>query len=179
MSGPASVSNIFDTLEGAAAVMLTVQAGDWVPVRTYGDEGVGREMAYVARIGRRFAMVELFNATYRMRLRDSPRLGPAGMIMGLESWGLDMERTIERAGVRKEHPERAGWMLRGVKPGYFLPLIGYPPMDGHKLDAFVTAVTPQYVTLRVGRRKAKMHRTGPLAGIIEGEVYVLDTTDAE
>ena len=164
---------------GAAAVMLTVQAGDKVPLRTYDGGDPGHATAPVLRIGRRFAMIELFNRTYRMRLRDSPRLGPAGMVMGLETWGLDMERPIIRGGVRKEHPERAGWMLRGVKPGYFLPLIGYPPMDGHKVDAFVVAVTPQYVTVRIGRRKARMYRNGPLAGLIEGDVYVLDTTDAE
>lgn len=162
-------------LERAEPTVALLQVGDRITLRTYERGAVSRTKATVLKHLPDYLAVEAFNGRHRLRRRIAYR-GYAGALVGMESWGIDLDAPIERAAPRKEHPERAVGMLSMVARGQWLPLIGYPPRDGERIKAQVIDVKPGFLTIKIGTRKARMYRKEPLAGIIEGEVFVLDTT---
>lgn len=165
-------------LDRAPTVLLGAEVGDRLPVRTYRRGDIDRASAEVIHRNRHFLVVRMLNGSYRMRLNFTEHFY-AGTIIELEDWGLDMEREIERVAARKEHPERAVALLQGLRIGSIIPLVGYPPFAHLRKTAKVLGISDKYITIRIDRhrRKSKMHASGPLAGIIEGEVWTLDTTE--
>ena len=164
-------------LDDARAFLALVEEGDRIPMRTYSRGEPQRAMAEVMRRNNRFITIRFLNAHYRMRLNATLH-AHAGTIMGMEEWGVDVYGRIERAEARTEHPERAVEIIKAAHVGSIVELIGYPPFHRMRKTAKVLGKTDQYLTIRIDRhrRKMKMHAAGPLAGIIEGEVWTLDTT---
>lgn len=165
-------------LDDARGRLVTVNPGDVIPMRTYNLGTISHATAKVLRFDKRFVTIELFNAHYRIRL-DATEFEKPGTVVGLPDWGIDLAGPIMRAPSRREEPAKAASMLHAIKTGDSVPLIGYPPFDGMRKDARVLVAAADHLTIRIGRRKAKMYRRGALAGIIEGEVWCLDTTNRE
>lgn len=163
-------------LDFARPFLATANKGDTIPMRTYDIGEVSRATAVVEQHGRSFVAVRFLNGLYRIRLEPTDR-EHGGTIIGMERWGVDTGGTIVRGETFTAHPDRAEPMLAKVKAGEFIPLIGYPPFDGQRRQAMVLRVQPNRLQIKLGRRKAWMHRRGELAGVIEGDVYVLDTTE--
>lgn len=164
-------------LDNARAYLATAQVGDVLHMRTYNRDVVtSYQAAEVVRHNRNFVTVRMFNAYYRIRRDPAPR-ERGGTIIGMEQWGVDTSQPIMRAGVQREHPERAEGMLRKLAKGDTIRVMGYPPLDNMRKDATVLTLTAGTLTLRIGRRKVRMHRKGPLAGITIDDVWVLDTTE--
>lgn len=164
-------------LDDARAFLALVEEGDRIPMRTYSRGEPQRATAEVMRRNNRFITIRFLNAHYRMRLNATLH-AHAGTIMGMEEWGVDVYGRIEHAEARTEHPERAIEIIKAAEVGSILELIGYPPFHRMRKTAKVLTKTDKYLTIRIDRhrRKMKMHAAGPLAGIIEGEVWTLDTT---
>lgn len=163
-------------LDHSQAYLASAQVGDVLPMRTYGISDItSYAHAEVVRHNRVFVTVRMFNASYRIRRTDCDRQH-GGTVIGMEQWGVDIAQPIKRAGVQREHPERAEGMLRGLHVGDLVPLLGYPPLDNLRRQAKVMALSAATLTLRVGRRKVRMYRKGPLAGLTIDDVWVLDTT---
>lgn len=162
-------------LERAEGIVAGLLVGDRITLRTYERGAVSREKGLVVRHAPEFLLVDAFNTRHRLRRRTAVR-GYAGTLVGMESWGIDMDAPIEREPPPKEHPDRAAGMLAKVRKGQWLPLLGYPPFEGQRIRARVLSVHPGHIFVRIKRRKARMYRKDPLAGIIEGEAWVLDTT---
>lgn len=168
-------------LDNARSYLATAQVGDTLLMRTY-TRGADTTFAHadVVRHNKNFVTVRMFNAFYRVR-RDSATDGSAryhgGTIIGMEQWGVDTSAPITRAGVQREHPERAEGMLRNVKKGGVINVIGYPPLDNQRKEARVLTISAGTLTLRIGRRKVRMYRKGALAGCTIDDVWVLDTTE--
>lgn len=159
--------------------LLDADVGDKIGMRNYrpGAE-VERFVAEVLHITDRTVVVRMFNRDFRLRLKPAAKRElRAGRVVGSEHWGVDPDAPIIRRKQRTERPEKAVAMLHKVRAGDALPLIGYPPFDGVRKLVKVTKTSGQFVTVRMNsKRTAKMHRTGPLAGIIDNEVFCLDTT---
>lgn len=167
-------------LDKAPGILMQAQVGDTLTLRTYGiGKPIDRMEAKVVGHSKNFVTVEFLNAAYRIRVDDTQRLGRAGMVVGMPDWGLDVEAEIRRAEFEQERPELAEKMLRNVRIGDWVPLIGYPPLDGISRTGRVYGVEKGRLKLKVGRSKRVMYRTGPMAGIIEGDVFVLDTRDRD
>lgn len=164
-------------LDQARAFLAQRQVGDLIGMRTYGRGSISRQSAKVLRHTKNFVVIELFNRHVRVRYDDTTRGERGGTVMELPDWGVDFHAQVVPATARAEHPERALNLLRGIKVGDEVPLIGYPPMDGMRRMARVTQVYANKLKIRIGKRKALMYRRGTLAGIIEGDVWTLDTTD--
>lgn len=164
-------------LDRAREYLLTVDKGDKLPMRSYRVGEVDHATAVVVSRNQRHLIVQLFNGTHRLRI-DATDNHRGGTIMGMEEWGIDTEQPIEHVRLPTEHPERAAEQVAAMKPGDTIHLIGYPPFRHVRKTAKVHAVTDKYVTIRIDRyrRKSKMHAAGPLVGIIEGELFALDTT---
>lgn len=166
-------------LDRAPSILSRVLVGDLLPMRTYDYGEVTRSTAEVTAHHKHFVAIRMLNANYRMRIRATEFQRP-GTVVGLPSWGLDVDRPITKRVEHAEHPERAAAMLAKVRTGDALPLVGYPPFDGMRRRGKVGTVTGSAIRVRVDRKRvAWMHRTGPLAGVMPGEVWTLDTRDAE
>lgn len=171
-------------LDKSTAMLVKAQVGDLIPLRTWSivdksrsDGDISRTEARVLSHSKKFVVVRAWNTTHRIRVRASVR-ERAGTVIGMEDWGLDVGRPIQKRVPRTEHPERAVGMLRKVRAGGTVPIIGYPPLDGVTRDAKVLVVAATHLVIRIGRRKVQMIRTGPQAGIIPGEVFTLNTTES-
>lgn len=164
-------------LDDARTFIALAEVGDRLPMRTYSRTDPQRAMAEVLHRNNHFFTIRFLNAHYRLRL-DGTTTEHAGTIMGMEEWGVDLAGKIERAEARVESPELAIGILKAAKVGDKLNLIGYPPFNHVRKTATVLVKTDKFLTIRIDkrRRKNKMHASGPLAGIIEGEVWTLDTT---
>lgn len=168
-------------LDNARAYLATAQVGDTLLMRTY-SVGVETTFAHadVVRHNRNFVTVRMFNTFYRVR-RDAAQVASkwhhGGTVIGMEQWGVDTSAPITRGGVPREHPERAEGMLRSLRKGDTIRVIGYPPLDNQRKDAKVLTISAGTLTLRIGRRKVRMYRKGALAGITIDDVWVLDTTE--
>lgn len=166
-------------LDQARGYLARAQVGDTIGMRTYSIGAVSRTRAKVMRHARTFAVVEMFNRHVRVRYEPTNRGQRAGTVIEMEDWGVDPAATIGTPSLmRGEHPERALDMLRRVRAGDKVPLIGYPPLDNQRRTATILSYDANKLTLRIGRRKVVMYRRGALAGIIEGDVWTLDTTEA-
>lgn len=164
-------------LDDAPALLALVEVGDRLPMRTYRIGDVDHAIAEVVHRNNTTVTVRMLNGTYRIRIRPTEH-HYGGTVMDMEEWGIDVHGSIERAATVQQQPGRANEMLFAVKVGDLLPLVGYPPFTGMRKTGRVMAISDKYLTIRIGqrRRKAKMHHKGPLAGIIEGEVWTLDTS---
>ena len=164
-------------LDLSTAILVKAQVGDTLTLRTWWVGDISRIDAQVLSHSKKFIVIRAWNTTHRLRKRASVR-ERAGTVIGMEDWGLDVHRPIQKRVPRTERPERAAGMLRKVKAGGTVPIIGYPPLDGITRDAKVLVVAATHLVVRIGRRKAKMIRIGPQAGIIPGEVFTLNTTES-
>jgi hypothetical protein len=168
-------------LDKAIAIITDVDVGDRITLRTYErGKSIAREQAEVLRITPTTMVVRFLNATHRIRIHGTQRSGHhPGTVIDMDSWGIDPEAPIVRKAERTEHPERAPEMLKGIKVGDEVPLIGYPPFDGMRKRVKVIRMRQNgdLVVRMNSKRTARMHRKGPLAGVIDGEVFCLDTTE--
>lgn len=164
-------------LDATTKTLMAAKKGDHLTMRTL-NRGGERDyrQALVLGAGRIFVDIELFNARHRLRIHRTAA-GLAGTAASLPGWGVDPSKPLDRGNKRTERPERAVEMLTGLKRGDRIPVIGYPPLDSVRKQARVMVVGRQKLTLRLGRRKVWMYRTGPMAGIIENDIFVLDTTE--
>lgn len=164
-------------LDDARAFISLAEVGDRLPMRTYSRGEPQRTTAEVVHRNSQFFTVRMLNAHYRLRL-DATTTERAGTIMGMEEWGVDLGGLIERREARTEQPELAKAIIDAAVVGSTLHIVGYPPFNHVRKTAKVLIKTDKYLTIRIDRhrRKSKMHAAGPLAGIIEGEVWTLDTT---
>lgn len=167
-------------LDDARAFIALSEVGDIIPMRTYSRGNVSKTEAEVLYRNNSYITVRMLNGTYRIRL-NSTNGHHAGTIIGMDEWGVDMQGEIKRHDPEALHPELAIGMVSKAKPGDHLPLIGLPPFNRMRKRAKVLGKSDKYLTIRIdrSRRKSKMHAAGPLAGIIEGEVWTLDTTIGE
>lgn len=164
-------------LNEARAFLARANRGDTLPMRTYAIGEVDRAEAVVESHTRNFVNVRFLNGHYRIRY-DATDRDHAGTVIGMERWGVDTAGQIKRAGATfTVHPELAEGILTKLKVNDWITLIGYPPFDGQRKQARVMRVQPNRLVLQIGRRKAYMHRRGPLAGVIDNDVFVLDTTE--
>lgn len=165
-------------LDGAREYLMLVEKGDMIPMRTYRLGEVDHTMAELVSRNSKHLIVKMLNGTWRIRL-DGTEQHKGGTVMGMEEWGIDPERKVEYVRRSLERPERAVEILAKVQPGDTINLIGYPPFNEMRMTARVLTVTDKYVTIRIRhyRRKSKMHARGVYAGIIEGELFTLDTTE--
>lgn len=171
-------------LDNARAYLALAQNNDVIPMRTYDRGTIDHGTARVVHHNRMCVTVDFLNARYRIRLDpvERPTRIHGGTVIGMERWGVDLSQPIQSAATFTVHPERAEPMLRNVKVGDKLQLIGYPPFDGMRRSARVVHVRPNEVVLKLGTRSVRhshMVRKGPLAGTVMGDVWVLDTTDRE
>lgn len=167
-------------LDRARGVAVAAQIGDKIPMRTY-ERGkpVSRTSAEVLHHSKHYVTVSMLNGRYRIRLDGAEARGHRPCtVVGMEAWGVDPDGETIRRATRTEHPERAEQMLKRLKPGDSVPVIGYPPFDGitRRLTIVRQRSTGDFVVRMNSKRTARMYRKGPLAGIIEGEVFCLDTT---
>lgn len=167
-------------LDNARALIAKAQVGDALMMRTYTMGAINHAKAIVLRHTKNFAVVEMFNTHVRVRYDATARGERPGTVIEWPDWGVNTQLGIMPSTqyTRTERQELAGDMLRGVKIGDEVPLIGYPPMDGEKRIGIVRAINANKLTLSIGRRKVVMYRRGAMAGIIEGDIWTLDTTDA-
>lgn len=164
-------------LDKTGEFMAPVLVGDKIPMRTYERKGFSSHLnAEVLAFGRGWAKIRMLNRDYRMRTVDTKR-GRAGTVVGLPSWGLDTQGKVVRNAVAPDHPERAENLLLVVAPKMRLRLRGLPPFDGMTRTVQVHAVSPDWIRFRLDGIKRRMHRRGPLAGVIDGELWYLDTED--
>lgn len=164
-------------LDDARAFIALSEVGDIIPMRTYSRGNISRTNAEVLYRNNSYITVRMLNGTYRLRL-NSTNGHHAGTIIGMDEWGVDMQGEIKRHDPEAMHPERAIEIVASTKPGDHINLIGLPPFHRMRKTAKVLGKSDKYLTIRIdrSRRKSKMHASGPLAGIIEGEVWTLDTT---
>lgn len=166
-------------LDDAHAFIALAEVGDKLPMRTYSRGEPSRAaLAEIVHRNSQCFTVRMFNGLYRMRL-NATTTHKAGTLIELDDWGVDTQGEIERIAARVEHPEKAVDILKQAKVGSTIGLVGYPPFNNMRKTAKVLGISDRYVTLRIDRhrRKSRMYVSGPLAGIIEGEVWTLDTTD--
>lgn len=163
-------------LDASRSYLAKAQVGDQITMRTYDIGAISRTEAEVVKHTPRFVIVRMFNDYRRVRLEATAARHRAGSVVGMEDWGVDLQAPIMRGTVELQRPERAEGMLAGVKRGDRVPVMGLPPFDGQRKQLYVTSTSKNLLFLAFGRRKLRMHRAGPLAGIIEGEVWTLDTT---
>lgn len=161
-------------LDKAAWYMTDVQAGDTITVRTYSVGAVTYIAARVKSYHRGFAVIEMMNRSYRMRLKDSKR-GRAGTIIDLPDWGLDVEAPVQRKDREQYAMEKALALLANVKAGDVITLVDVLNGNQYRGER-VTAVSKARISLTIDGRRRWMHREGPLAGVIEGELWVLELT---
>lgn len=165
-------------LDGARAYLAGANVGDWIVLRNYRiGAGYNVEGAKVLRYNRDFMWVEVAGKEEKIRLNPVKRTGErAGTLVSNPSFGVDITRNITRMVREEEHPELAVDMLRKAKVGDMIHVVGYPPFDNQRKRLRVLVAARSHLTLKLGRRRVRMHRTGDYAGIIEGEFFVLDTT---
>lgn len=169
-------------LDQSPRVTMVVCKGDMIPMRTY-VEGAGGHSVAEAKVlgyGKNHLIVELFNTTHHIRIAASARQR-AGTVIGVESWGVDMDAPVRRSGRPVGNLEGAESFLAGVKTGMRVPLAGLPPFDGVTKVAYVVG-RPKKDTLliRVGNRgkRMTMATTGPLAGLVTSDpLWVLGVSE--
>lgn len=168
-------------LDKATGFLLGVNVGDTIGMRTYQRRGnTSYCNAQVLRVSKNMVSIAMMNSTFRIRIHAEKReRHRAGTVIGMDEWGVDLDAPVIKVGHRYERPERGEDMLKRASVGQQLPLIGYPPFDGMRKLARVTAVYPDKLTLVLvnGKRRMKMYRKGAMAGLIEGEPWCLDTTE--
>lgn len=161
-------------LDKAPAYMAMVQPGDTITLRTYAIGDVSRVPAKVLRYaGRNFAIVGAFNGEYRMRLRDAAR-GRAGTLVGMEGWGVDVEaRPISPEREQYDHQRMLDTLAKLTDPGYITLNNLLDPSK--RLRTRITSLTRDRVGFSIEGRNRTTMRTGPMAGVIAGELWTVDT----